>query len=63
MTGAILWAFIAGGFYGEHKGHYQGFLYYDMEKCEEARPGVESEMTAHGYVGVRTVCVEVNGRG
>ncbi len=63
MTGAILWAFAASGFWGDHKGHWQGSLYYDLWTCEAARPFAEADMQAQGYTGVRTFCVEVRDRG
>lgn len=61
MTGAILWAFAAAGFW--QTAHYQGYLYYDLWTCEAARPAVEEDMRAHGYREIKTVCVEVRGRG
>lgn len=62
MSGAILWAFVTAGFWGE-QGHYQGFLYYDMEKCEEARPIEEERLRFMGQIVMLTKCVEVRERG
>lgn len=61
VTGAILWAFAAAGFWTV--GHWQGSLYYDPWTCEAARPFVEADMRARGYVGIHTICVEIRDRG
>lgn len=61
MTSAILWAFVASGFWTV--GHYQGYAYSDLWTCEAARPAMEQDMAARGYTGIRTRCVEVRDRG
>lgn len=61
MTGTILSAFVAAGFWTT--GHYQGFLYYDRAACELARPAVEEEMRGRGYIVTSTICVDVDGKG
>jgi hypothetical protein len=60
MTGAILTAIAAAGFWTV--GHWQAAHYPSLEACERARPHVEAAMSAHGCTGIFTRCREVKGR-